>query len=87
MSGTLTYVVEDGSLIPLDANGRFTLRIDAGTSNAAAYAKEATPAEGSENAAPVVNESNLTNYWQFEEISAQITVDTPSSGSQPAATP
>lgn len=85
--GTLTYVVEDGSLIPLDANGRFTLRIDAGTSNAAAYAKEATPAEGSENAAPVVNESNLTNYWQFEEISAQITVDTPSSGSQPAATP
>ena len=91
--GTLTYVIEDGSLIPLDANGRFVLRIDAGTSNAAAFSQGSAPAEngaseGDGTAVPAsTNDSNLTNYWQFEEISAQITVDTPSSGSQPAATP
>ncbi|MFO1006577.1 MAG: hypothetical protein U0929_11500 [Planctomycetaceae bacterium] len=91
--GTLTHVIEDGSLIPLDANGRFILRIDAGTSNAAAFSQGSAPAEGGagEGDGTTVqastNDSNLTNYWQFEEISAQITVDTPSSGSQPAATP
>lgn len=85
--GTLTHVIEDGSLIPLDANGRFIFRIDAGLSNAAAFSQGTAPAEGSETETPVVNDSNLTNYWQFEEISAQITVDTPSQESQPAATP
>jgi hypothetical protein len=95
--GTLTYTIEDGSVIPLDANGRFIFRLDAGTSNAEAFSSgsgstgdaTASPdATGTAEAAPITtNNSNITNYWEFEGISARITVVTPPSDNAPAASP
>ena len=95
--GTLTYTIEDGSLIPLDANGRFNIRIDAGLSNLAEYSKGsatsgegATTTDGNGANAPVPAAPSLTNpttYWQFEEISARITVVTPPSDRPSQPTP
>ena len=91
--GTLTYTIEDGSLIPLNSNGQFLIRIDAGLSNLAAFSQGsgtggegADTSDGSGAAAPTSN-SNPTTYWQFEEISARITVVTPSSDLPSTSTP
>lgn len=93
--GTLTHTIDDGTLLPLDRNGRFLIRIDAGLANTQAMtnqtpaateqipALEATtppPSDASDSSAipaPVLSTSNLTNFWQFEEISARITVVAP----------
>ncbi len=84
--GTLTHTIEDVSLIPLDAKGRFLFRVDAGTSNAEAFKNQEVDEEASATPVPSTD-SNIVNYYQFEEISARVTVATPSSQDAPVAAP
>ena len=92
--GTLTWTIDDGSLVPLDNSGRFMFRIDAGIANAPLTSSSSPANPVSEN--PPGTESQplplapasdppdqqapqgiLTTYWQFEEVSARITVVAP----------
>lgn len=102
--GTLKFTIEDCSLVPIDAAGRLTFRVDAGTANAALPTDlpiengdrprppvRGIPGPGPSFTGPLPNsssppldptkdiESKVTplTYWQFEEISARITVVVP----------
>lgn len=63
--GTLQHTVEDGNLMPIDSSGRMFFRVDAGTEVIE------TPLEAGDKL------SNPTTYWQFVDISAQITAEVP----------
>ena len=95
--GTLTWSSEDSRWMPLDESGQFVFRVDAGLADVASTAqkmpdqdrplREYNPNGERSNSSPSpVNSADTPlTYWQFEEISARITVAVPRSSSNTAA--
>ncbi len=92
--GTLTFSMENGSLMPIDPSGRLMFRVEAGVANTAPEfeplpeAREHAPATLPDDAAlPQKPEVNPLTYWQFEEISARITVTVPGANTASTTAP
>jgi hypothetical protein len=94
--GTQTWTIDDPSLIPIDGAGRFMFRVDAGVANVDSPtevetgkrdASDSSTREQSGDTKKEIVTSAPVNYWQFEEISARITVTVPHPDTATAATP
>lgn len=77
--GTIQHTVDDGSLMPIDSQGRMFFRVDAGVEISE------IPEEGVQGTKD--STSSPMTYWQFEDVSVLITVDVPASDGATALTP
>ncbi len=89
--GTLTLSIDDTELVKLNDKGRLMFRIDAGIADAETWSGESPDGESSRTSAgekvpaqdPNTSNTDLFSleapptYWEFEEISTQITVGVP----------
>lgn len=73
--GTLQHTVEDGQLMPIEANGRIAFHIAAGLDDAPVASRPESKGKKSK-----ATDEQLTTYWQFEDISMRVTAKIPAPG-------
>lgn len=78
--GTLTVQITDPHALKLDSRGRLLLRIEAGD-----RPQNSSPGQADANPKPKIGVADPLSYWQFEDVSLQLTaeVSAPTTAPQP----